>query len=999
MMNTRALALPILLIVAGAFGQAGSNDPSFNPSDQGYGYGDGCWSGLSALALQSDGKILVGGSNSNTSAFSVQGFGYGSVLVRLNANGTADPAFNAPIVTPVVRSASRVVLQPDGKILIAGTFWTVNGVTVNNIARLNTDGSIDATFNPGGLGTDGSVYDMLLQPDGRILLTGNFTTVNGTSANKLVRLNADGSVDGTFNAGVGPNGSSYTLALQTDGKILVGGTFNSYNGAAAQFVARLQASGTLDPSFSSAGFTNGPGSYDGVYCLALQADGRIVIGGSFAGYGGVACTGVARTLASGAVDGSFGLSWLGGDQRVLGLRVQPDGKILFTGAEFVAGPDDGGVRRALSDGSVDPSYTPVNMPFYTQYGTNVLLLPDAKIIVCGSFVRIGGLTRRCIARLNSDGTVDPAFYPSTGANGDVTHLLRLPDGRILIGGSFTTYNGVERLGIARLLADGSVDPSFLPPAAVALTVKKMAVDASGRIVILGYWTDNGFPYDLFRLLPDGQMDPSFTPYAGHDTILTSMTIGPDQRIYYGQSLNGAFRLRRMSPERVVDPTYNIIASGGSIGGLNFQPDGKLMVSGGFSQLAGVSANRLKRLNADGTTDPTFFSGLSSSYSISGMAFQTDGKILVGLYAANTTMPRIRRLHADGSLDASFNTGTDASHGSSYPQVDCFAVQPDGRIIAAGWFTSFNGASRNSIVRLTSTGALDPTFDPLTGATYVKCLALQPDGNLLVAGSFTSYAGAGRNRVARVLGGASTPVLLTARALLDGPYNTTTQLMADPLRTSGLLPITEPFSTLGYTHFGSAGQTLTPKVISTSGNNAIVDWVMVELRTLANTVVLSQCALVQRDGDIVGLNGSSPLTLPAAHGGYHVALLHRNHLGVMTAAPVSLSGTTTTIDFASTLTSTYGAGAQKQSGSNMLLWAGDATGNGALRYTGTGNDRDPILIAVGSTTPNNTVSNVYDRRDTNLDGVIKYTGSANDRDIILTNVGSTTPNSTRTQQLP
>ena len=988
----------LVLITHVVFGQVGSNDPTFNPSDQGFGYGDGAWSGIGGLALQPDGKVLVGGSNSNTSTFSVQGYGTSSVIVRLNADGTADPTFIPPLVTPVVRSAGNIVLQPDGKVLMAGTFLAVSGTTVNNIARMNADGSLDATFNTGGAGTNGTVYDMVLQPDGKIILAGAFTSVNGTAANRLVRLNANGTVDPGFNVGSGPNMEAYTLRLLNDGRLLVGGRFTSFNGTTAGWVVRLQVSGALDPAFVSAGFTSGAGLYPAIYTMDLQPDGRILFGGSFGSYGGVSRRGVVRTMADGASDGSFALDWIGTEQLIYSLKVQADGKVLFTGAELVPGPDDGGVRRALADGSPDPTYTQVNMPFYTSYGSDLLLLPNAKIIVCGTFERIGGLTRRRIARLNADGSVDGAYYPSTGANGDVEHMLRLPDGRILIGGSFSTYNGQERLGIARLLPDGAIDPTFIPPTAVALSVKRMAVDANGRIVILGFWTDNGFPYDLFRLLPDGSLDPSFTPYAGHDTILTSMTIGPDQRIYYGQSLNGVFRLKRMSTERVVDPGYNISATS-SISGLQFQPDGKLLVTGGFSQLAGVSAIRMGRLNADGAPDPSFSSALGSSYTIRCMALQPDAKIMVGLYAANTTAPRVRRLNADGSLDAGFNTGSDASFGTSFPEVSSLVVQPDGRIIAGGWFTHFNGLARSSIVRLTATGAMDPTFDPLTGARFIKTMALQPDGNLLVAGSFTSYAGVGRNRVARVLGGANSPVLLALTALLDGPYNATPQLMADPLRTAGLLPFNEPYSALGYIHFGSSGQALVPSVLSTSGNNAIVDWVMVELRNLTNSVVLSQCALVQRDGDIVGLNGISPLSIPAAAGSYYIAVRHRNHLGVMTAAPISLSGNMTAIDFTNTATLTYGIAAQKQVGGKMLLWAGDATGNGQLRYTGAANDRDPLLTAVGSTTPNNTVSNVYDRRDTNLDGVIKYTGAANDRDIILTNVGSTTPNNTRTQQLP
>jgi len=133
--------------------------------------------------------------------------------------------------------------------------------------------------------------------------------------------------------------------------------------------------------------------------------------------------------------------------------------------------------------------------------------------------------------------------------------------------------------------------------------------------------------------------------------------------------------------------------------------------------------------------------------------------------------------------------------------------------------------------------------------------------------------------------------------------------------------------------------------------------------------------------------------------YTIAIRHRNHLGAMTATPVALSGGATTLDFRGPALALFGTEPVRDINGVRVLWSGEAALDGQLKYTGTGNDRDPILTAVGSTTPNNTLENVYDRRDTNLDGVVKYTGSANDRDRILTNVGSTTPNNTRTQQLP
>ena len=243
------------------------------------------------------------------------------------------------------------------------------------------------------------------------------------------------------------------------------------------------------------------------------------------------------------------------------------------------------------------------------------------------------------------------------------------------------------------------------------------------------------------------------------------------------------------------------------------------------------------------------------------------------------------------------------------------------------------------------------------------------------------------------------VNVNVRAWLDGVLPSGT-LMNDGLRTTGLLPSTEPYSALGYSYTGSGpGATIQPSLLAVTGSNAVVDWVILELRSSATTIAWSKPALLRRNGQLMDLDGEGYINFPVLAGNYRMAIKHRNHLGVMTSAPVALSDTPVMIDLGSASTVMYGTNARVLKGSTYCLWAGDATGNGSIKYTGSANDRDPILLAVGSTTPNATVPNVYDRRDTNLDGVIKYTGTGNDRDVILTNVGSTTPNNTRTQQLP
>ena len=247
---------------------------------------------------------------------------------------------------------------------------------------------------------------------------------------------------------------------------------------------------------------------------------------------------------------------------------------------------------------------------------------------------------------------------------------------------------------------------------------------------------------------------------------------------------------------------------------------------------------------------------------------------------------------------------------------------------------------------------------------------------------------------------SRPASISLRAMLEGPYSTGNSLMQDQLRSSGLVLLTEPYSALGYTQVGSGGETINPSVLSVTGDDAIVDWVRVELRSNSEqTVILATAnALIQRDGDIVGTDGVRSLDMGVPGQFYYLTVRHRNHLGVMTADPVAVSIATSLVDFTLPSNATYGTSAQKLTGGKMLMWGGNVTGDGELKYTGSGNDRDVILVAVGGTTPTNTTSG-YRREDVNLDGLVKYVGEANDRDPILVNIGGTSPNNTRLQQLP
>lgn len=221
-----------------------------------------------------------------------------------------------------------------------------------------------------------------------------------------------------------------------------------------------------------------------------------------------------------------------------------------------------------------------------------------------------------------------------------------------------------------------------------------------------------------------------------------------------------------------------------------------------------------------------------------------------------------------------------------------------------------------------------------------------------------------------------------KAFLSGPWNGID--MDDDLRVQGLVPLTDPY---GF------GKTTTVDVLAVTGSNAIVDWVLISLRSpLDSTQVVYEAPfLLQRDGDVVALDGISSPLLPG--GDYYISVSHRNHLGVMTATLVQDS-----VDFTNPATPVTGTESRVLVGDKALLWSGDASGNGVVKYTGSGNDRDPILVAIGGSVPTNTVSG-YFNTDVNMDGVVKYTGSGNDRDFILLNVGGSVPTNTRISGIP
>jgi uncharacterized delta-60 repeat protein len=353
---------------------AGSVDTTFEAKPNGF---------VTALGLQSSGKLVIGGDFTTINTF---GF---NRIARLNVTGATDPLFK--IGTGANGQVLAIGVQPDDKIVIAGRFTTYNSTNRARIARLNSDGTIDSSFDPGA-GADNPVFALAFTADRRIVLGGSFTTVNGITRPNVAILNTNGSVDAGFNTGAGLNGTVYALAVQPDGKIIIGGNFTVVNNTNRGRIARLNANGSLDLSFNP-----GIGADAAVRALALQPDGSVVIGGSFTNINGLVRNYIARLLPNGSVDPSFYADG-GGDAPVLALALQPDGKIVAAGDfHLFNGVHRNRLTRLDSNGTTDPT---INFGTGANSFVSALLVQsNEQIVIGGGFTEFNGVPRQYVARL------------------------------------------------------------------------------------------------------------------------------------------------------------------------------------------------------------------------------------------------------------------------------------------------------------------------------------------------------------------------------------------------------------------------------------------------------------------------------------------------------------------------------------------------------------------------------------------------------------------------
>ncbi len=678
----------------------------------------------------------------------------------LLASGGRDPGFGIPgvVVTKLTlggydESATGVVIQPDGKMVVAGYCEDGSGYFDFAVVRYNVDGTLDTTFSGDGkVTTSFSTWDdgascVAIQADGKIVAAGYADTAGGYWDIALVRYNSNGSLDTTLDTDgkvttdvQGRDDEAYGIVIQSDGKIVVAGY--TCDGSSDDFaLVRYNSDGSLDTTFDSDGkvSTDFSSPDDQAYAVALQPDGRIVAAGKTFG-GSDDDIALAMYNSDGSLDTSFD-----GDGKLTtdfglaedvaeAVAVQPDGKIVVAGESTGSSGVVIAVVRYNVDGTLDTTFSGDGM-LTTPVGTDVsvasgiAIQPDGKIIAAG-FAHNGNDFDFALVRYNADGSIDPTFSGdgivtvAIGSDDDECYAMALqPDGKIVAAGCTFDLSTYEySLSLARFNADGSLDATIPGRGFVVTPVGysdgmglAVALQSDGKIVVAGYSDTGGdMDFSVVRYNSDGTLDTSF----GWGGVVIEDIGGYDDYVY----------------------------------DVAIQSDGKIVVAG-WSYSSTDCDFAVVRYNVDGSLDTTFSGDGMVTTAIgsgddraTGVAIQSDGKIVVAgqyWYAAGLGGACVVRYNVDGTLDTSFGTGGIVTTvvGLSCG-IDGLAVQNDGKIAIEGMTSPGWGENTDILViRYDSVGMLDTSFsgDGIVTTRFASAggvgqgIGIQADGKIVVAG--------------------------------------------------------------------------------------------------------------------------------------------------------------------------------------------------------------------------------------------------------------------------
>ena len=678
---------------------------------------------------------------------------------------------------------------PEWQGYLGGIFHKSTHATFHNIRQHSVDGGLDLSFDP-RLGLNGTGKAIAIQPNGKAIVGGQFTSVNGVSRNRIVRFNLNGSVDKSFDPGEGFDDEVLALLIQPDGKIVVGGKFKKYNDKWRMGITRLNDDGSLDDSFQvGRGVHSDQNGW--VHALTVQdqsliASGqegddnyKIIVAGCFTRYNFVPAYSLARIHLNGKLDMSFDTS-KGVQGIVHGACTDGNGDIVIGGNfDKYDGVSRNNVARVRGkSGRNDSLFNPgdgANDPVYT-----INVYEGGKLFIGGSFDQFDGNGVTSVARLNSDGSYDDSFHLSEQSGIDSwtvysSHVTQ--DNKVFVGGKFHAVadDSAPKGSFIRLDNHGAIDSSYssekLP---IDASVFAISAKSGSEALITGEFPETYVKTteNIARINTEtGQIDDSFEIGTGANDEVKALIKLSDGNLLVGGEftrINGVARsgLAKLS----VDGEILEFASqveGGAIYSFVEQSDGKIIIGGSFQSVGGnPSLKRIARLNSDGSVDPSFdppglttrtwvqthpwktwvgewqvastggFDGAVRSISL----LEGDQVLITGEFNhyGEEFQPRLALLNSDAGINKQMSAS--GGYVSSSGSIHQALVLKDGRILLAGNFAG-------KLKCILKDGSLDSNFVPESINGEVSSAVVQKDGRIMIGGDFTKVGGQEMNRVA------------------------------------------------------------------------------------------------------------------------------------------------------------------------------------------------------------------------------------------------------------
>lgn len=357
---------------------------------------------------------------------------------------------------------------------------------------IGQDGTLDVAFNPGNALTNGSIYDIDVQTDGSVIIVGSFTEYNNVDANRVLRLDKNGAIDNTFwtniGNGTGADADIYAVKVLNDGRILLGGNFTTFNGNTLPKLVLLNANGTTDLSFSPSGV----GFNGAVLALEEQADGQLLVGGEFTSFNGSTNVGYfARMNTDGSLEAGFGSIDGGADFYVWDIEIQPsDNKILISGEfNFYGSSGATGIARLETNGTIDPTFNSADgVGGAAPAVFDMALLPDERVLIGGEFNAYNSNSVNNVALILQDGEFDASFTPGDGADGGVNAVAITADNKFMLGGNFNNYDNNAASKLVKTHTDGSYDNTFPTNSGANQNIDDIIITSTTSLLIAGSFT-------------------------------------------------------------------------------------------------------------------------------------------------------------------------------------------------------------------------------------------------------------------------------------------------------------------------------------------------------------------------------------------------------------------------------------------------------------------------------------------------------------------------------